>query len=216
MRNRSSYNIILWPTGDITHFPGERISQLNQIWIISNKMLIVLCLRQCFVSHLRSFINFFPRLSSFIVFLFKRSSMFRILNLNTPHGCLLERILNLRCFELQTTGTTGWLLTLELLNTPPYWQRSFLLRSICVNYVWILIKQCKKHPWSNKSSRWRILTNETAEVCVPSNPSSTYLLQWMIIVQCSSALAEQHYSIIIHLLSALCISCQLCTDLFIK
>ena len=107
LRNRSSYNIILWPTGDITHFPGERISQLNQIWIISNKMLIVLCLRQCFVSHLRSFINFFPRLSSFMVFLFKRSSMFRILNLNTPQGCLLERILNLRCFELQTTVTTG-------------------------------------------------------------------------------------------------------------
>ena len=109
LRSRSVYNIILWPAADVTHFPGET-SQRYQISIISNSLLIVPCRRQCFMPHLRSFIKeLFP--TSFIVHvLFKRifnlCSMFRILNTPvctpTPHGCLLERIPNLRCFQLQT------------------------------------------------------------------------------------------------------------------
>ena len=66
LRSRSVYNFILWPAGDKTHFPGET-SQLLQISIISIKLLIVLCRRQCFMPHLRSFIKeLLP--TSFIVY----------------------------------------------------------------------------------------------------------------------------------------------------
>ena len=90
LRSRSVYNFILWPAGDKTHFPGET-SQPLQISIISIKLLIVLCRRQCFMPHLRSFIKeLLP--TSFIVhvLLFKRifnlCSMYRILN--NPVQCI--------------------------------------------------------------------------------------------------------------------------------